>query len=127
MTTKILIDTNFLLIPAQFKVDIFAEIDRICNFQYEIVILDKTLKELEDIQEKQKGSNREAANLALQLVKAKDINIMASDTDYVDKAILELVDDDYIVATQDRDLKAKLKEKGVKTITLRQKTHLIVE
>ena len=45
----VLLDTNFLLIPAQFKVDIFSEIDRICTFQYEIAVLDKTIDELNKI------------------------------------------------------------------------------
>ncbi|MBW2991754.1 hypothetical protein KY345_00870 [Candidatus Woesearchaeota archaeon] len=29
---KIILDTNFLLIPGQFKIDIFSEIRRICDF-----------------------------------------------------------------------------------------------
>ena len=43
---KIILDTNFLLIPAQFNVDIFSEIERICDFQYQLCIVDKTLSEL---------------------------------------------------------------------------------
>jgi len=46
---KIILDTNFLLIPAQFKVDIFSEIDRICSFTYSLFVLDKSVEELKKI------------------------------------------------------------------------------
>ena len=41
---KILLDTNFLLIPAAFNVDIFSEFNRIFPLN-EIFILDKSLNE----------------------------------------------------------------------------------
>ena len=44
---KIILDTNFLMIPSMFKVDIFSEIERICDFKYELCIVDKTLDEKE--------------------------------------------------------------------------------
>ena len=43
---KIMLDTNFLLIPFQFKVDIFSEIERICNFNYKLCIFEQSLEEL---------------------------------------------------------------------------------
>ena len=55
---KILLDTNFLLIPSQFKVDIFSEIKRICNFSYKLYVLDKSVGELNYIIENQKGINQ---------------------------------------------------------------------
>ena len=71
---KIILDTNFLLIPSQSKVDIFAEIDKICMFKYELCIVDKTIDELNNIIEKQKGKHKAAAKLALQLIKSKHLN-----------------------------------------------------
>lgn len=120
---KILLDTNFLLIPAQFGVDIFTELQRVCDFRYKLYIFDSTLKELENIGEKQKGKQKEAAKITLLLIKNKNINIIPADSAYVDKAVLGLPKG-YIIATQDFGLKAKLKEKGFKIITLRQKKYL---
>ena len=54
---KILLDTNFLLIPYQFKIDIFTQIDKISMFKYGIFALDKTLEELKKIVNEQKGKN----------------------------------------------------------------------
>ena len=123
---RIVLDTNFLLIPAQFGVDIFAEVERICDFPFKVYIIETTLKELENIMEKSAGKARQAAKLALELVKAKDINIISSDVGYVDRAILNIVDENTIVATQDSELRDKLKKKGVRLITLRQKKYLIL-
>ena len=70
---KIIFDTNFLLIPGSFKVDIFSEIKRIIDEPYELFIVDKTYDELNNIIENQKGKYKEYASIALKLVKQKKI------------------------------------------------------
>ena len=119
---KIIIDTNFLLIPAQFKVDIFSEIDRLCDSSYKVYIFDKTINELEKIIKKQRGKHKAAANLALQLVKKFKINKLKA-TKNVDDAIVSLAKKErIIVATQDKELKKRLK--GTRLIVLRKKSYL---
>lgn len=120
----IILDTNFLTIPAEFKVDIFSEIDRICNFNYSLFVLDKSLDELEKIVETQKGKEKAKARLALQLVKNKEIIILKTNSDKtVDDLLVELSDDkNNIIATQDRELRKRLK--GKNTIFLRNKKYL---
>ena len=126
MTKKILLDTNFLLIPYQFNVDIFSEIDRIMLEKYQLFVLDKTIDELKKItkDKKQKLRNRNAAKLALQLIKVKKVKILKTKEDLpVDELIVKLKE--YIIATQDIALKNRLKAKRVKIITLRAKKTLI--
>jgi len=124
---KILLDTNFLLIPSQFKVDIFSEIERIMYEPYKIYILEQTIDELKKIIKEQKGKHREAANLALKLIKQKDLNTIKNfSKDSVDDIILDIVDSSYIVATQDKELKKVLKEKKIKIIALRAKKYLVI-
>jgi len=121
---KIILDTNFLLIPAQFKVDIFDEIDRIILEKYELFVLDKTIDELNKIinDKKQKLRNRKAAKLGLQLLKSKKVKIIKTREDLlVDDLIVKLKG--YIVATQDIGLKNRIKGK---IITLRAKKKLIL-
>ncbi|MEA3429786.1 MAG: nucleotide-binding protein [Nanoarchaeota archaeon] len=121
---KIILDTNFLLIPGQFKVDIFDEIRRICDFQYKLYIVDKTIDEINSIIETaKKSADKRAAKLALELIKAKDINIICTKKDKsVDDLILDLLDNGcYIVATQDKPLKTRIKSN---IISLRQKKYL---
>lgn len=124
---KILIDTNFLLIPAQFKVDIFSEIERICIFNYKLFILDKTIEELEGIVRNQKGKNKAAAKLALKLIAIKKITTLKTEKNiHTDTEIINTAKKDFIVATQDQDLKRRLRDKNISMITLRQKKYLIL-
>jgi rRNA-processing protein FCF1 len=125
---KILLDTNFLLIPYQFKVDIFTQIDKISTFKYELFILDKTLEELKKIVEKQKGKNKEAAKIALKLVSIKNIGIIKTKgNDRTDDVILDTASkDDFIVVTQDKDLKRRLINQSVSVIVLRHKKMLAI-
>jgi rRNA-processing protein FCF1 len=122
---RIILDTNFLLIPYQFKVDIFSEIERICSFKYKLCVMDKTLDELDKIVKEQKGKNRHAAMLGVMLLAQKGAVKIKSKKKKVDDAIVEEASKgDCIVATQDAELKRKLKKKGISLIVLKQKSHL---
>tara|TARA_B100002003_G_C14026839_1_gene495062 strand:- start:54 stop:434 length:381 start_codon:yes stop_codon:yes gene_type:complete len=124
---KIILDTNFLLIPTQFNVDIFSEIDRICTFKYKLYIVDKTIDELKKIIEEQKGKHKFAAKIALQLVKKKGIGIIKTKKGYVDDLILDLLDENHILATQDVLLKKRAVKKGIRTISMRSRKYLILK
>jgi len=124
---KILLDTNFLLIPYQFKVDIFTEFDRVCNFNYGLFVLDKTIKELKNIIEIQKGKHKDAARFALQLLRAKKVSVIkTSSKKHTDDIILDYAKKDYLVATQDKDLKRRIINQNVSVIILRQKKILAI-
>ena len=125
---KIILDTNFLLIPYQFKVDIFTEIRRICDFKYQLSIIDQTKDELKKIVREQKGKNKLAAILALMLLDQQKVKqLKTKEKKLVDDIILEKADKDWVVATQDAMLKRKLKKKGIALIVLRQKKHLVLQ
>ena len=127
MIKKIILDTNFLLIPLTQRVDIFEEIERIIIDKYQIFIIDKTIPELKNIIEKQSGKDKLAAKFAMDLI-AKKRPIMiktCKNENNVDKEIIELLkNDDYIIATQDKELKTLLKKLNKRMIVLRQKRHL---
>jgi len=125
---KIILDTNFLLIPYIFKVDIFSEIDRVSSFKYDICIINRTIDELERIAEKQKGKNKEAAKFALKLIKQKSLKRIGKiqDTRDVDDIILDLDKTNLIVATQDKALKKRLRQNKILVIVLRQKKYLMI-
>jgi len=121
----IILDTDFILIPAKYKVDIFAEIDRICDFNYKLAIFDKTLQELDNL----KGLKRQV-KLTKQLIKTKGLNILKCvlKDKTVDMAILGYANlGQSIVATQDMALKRSLRAKQIPIITLRQKKYLILQ
>ena len=125
MKRRVILDTNFLLIPGQFKVDIFSEIGRICNFSYELVVVPETLEELESIAcGEASGRDKRAARLALQLLKKFKVRAVNRKLfKRADEAILDIADRKSIVATQDRILKTRLRGKcGL--VVLRQKRYL---
>ena len=116
---KIILDTNIMLSKA--KIDIFSELARICDFNYEVCVLDKTLNELK---------NKANSKLALELIKSKSVQIIKTERDKsVDELLLDLAetDNDMIVVTQDAELKRELKKKGIKIITIRQNQYLKAE
>ncbi len=121
---KIIIDTNFLMIPWQFKVDIFSEFDRICQFNYQLYVFDETLNELENIAEKSKGKDKKAAQFALKLLKFKKIKTIKSGNKDVDLLILENTDKGTFIATLDKKLKKELLKNGHPVIILRQERYL---
>ncbi len=132
---KIILDTNFLMIPHKFNVDIFSELHRICNFNYELFIVDSSIEELKRIIGKKSAKDKKGAKLALLLINAKKIGVIKtkenSEQDfYVDLWILNnLVKDtnkNTFVATQDVGLKKELLKRGIPVITLRKKAHLIM-
>jgi hypothetical protein len=137
MVYKILLDTNFLLIPFQFRVDIFSEFDRLFSV-YELFVLDKNIEELEKIVSEQRGKHRDAAKLGLSLLKARGFNVLKTvkhlnsnsslpKISFVDNLIVSFaIEGNFIVATQDKLLKEKLKNSEVKIVTLRQKKYLIM-
>jgi uncharacterized protein len=125
---KVILDTNFLLIPGLFKVDIFTEIRNLAHFNYELFIIDKTIDELKKIIDNQfsKSYDKLNAKIGLQLIKQKKIKKIKSDC-YVDDAILKIADENTVVATSDKELKKKLREKEIKLILLKQKQYLVME
>lgn len=130
----IILDTNFLLIPAQFKVDIFSEIERICNFKYELAVIDKTLEELQDIATGSRGKDSRAAKVAIKMIQdmteKNKMKILETSKDYskhyADRIIIETAEknQDVLVATQDRELKRILKDKNTQLIVMKNKSYL---
>jgi rRNA-processing protein FCF1 len=124
---KVILDTDFLIHCASFKIDYVEEINRILNFPYKICIIDKTLDELDNIIENKKGKAKAVAKLAKAILKAKTIPQIKTKKDrIVDELILKNVTKNCIVATMDADLKRKLKAKGIPRVVIRQKSYLVL-
>ena|SRR3989338_5725771 len=122
---KIILDTNFLMIPFSLKVDIFRELERILEEPYEICVLEGSLRELDHILASQKGKDRDAAKFALAMVKAKKIAMLSS-RQHVDDELVAWAGKGAIIATQDAELKRRVRGKGG-LILLRQKRYLMRE
>ena len=109
---RIVLDTDFILEALKNRIDVKVELARIMDYNYEICVLDRTLDEL-------KGKKGE--KLARTFIESLKI-IETSRDKRVDELLFGL--NDIIVATQDRELKEKLKNRDIAIITIRQKKFL---
>ena len=119
---KIILDTNFLISLCKFKVNL-EEIDEVVDEPYQLFTLGLVVDELEKMSGLVSRDSR-YAKIALGLINLKKIKILSSDKINTDKAIINSADQGTIVATNDIELREKLKKLGIKTIYLRAKKHL---
>ncbi len=120
---KVFLDTNFLMIPVKFGVDIFSELDRVVEGKYDLVTVEPVISELRKISQG-KGKDAKAAKVALELVKKKRIKVLKCEGS-ADSCLLRMSANSY-VATLDIELKRKLLKLGRKVIYLRAKKYLAV-
>ena len=117
---KVIIDTNGLMIPVQFGVDIFEELKRL-GFN-EFYVPEAVVFEIEKLIKREKGSNRTAAKVSRSMMKR--CRLIAG-TGPADDVILRLaIEMEAAVLTNDIGLKRRLGENGVQTVSLRQKNKL---
>ena len=119
-----------MLIPAQFGVDIFQELDRISTRRVELLIFDGILFELRKIAAESIKKEKEV-NIALELAKkCNNIEINAKDFPEkdVDNIIFHLATQNkWVVATNDRELRKRLRAHQIPVITLRKKAKLSID
>ncbi|AEH23906.1 PIN domain-containing protein [Pyrococcus yayanosii] len=123
-------DTNFLLVPGQFGVDIIGELERILDVRYEMVIPNVVLEELRVIAGKVRGRDLIAVRMALAIAERfRVIEIGRFGERPTDELIYEFAvnNDRVIVGTNDKMLRKKLREAGVPVVFLRQKKRLELE
>jgi uncharacterized protein len=120
MLHRVVLDTNFVMIPGQFGVDIFEELGKL-DFPYELCVVSGTLVELREIIEKVKNRDRIAARIGLELIERRGIKVLES-TGPVDDTLVSLSGEPgVLIATQDAGLRRRIK--GQKLV-LRQKRYI---
>ncbi|MFH0949073.1 MAG: DNA-binding protein [Candidatus Aenigmatarchaeota archaeon] len=123
MKQKIILDTNMLMVPAQFRVDIFEHMKR---FSPEFFTFSSCMDELEKIAVLHSRSAGNA-RIALELARKNDVKVLET-KESADKAILNYAKlHNVIVATNDRKLIKSLKACEIKIIRLRQKKYIAIE
>lgn len=133
LKNKIIIDTNFLLAPLEFNIDIISEFDRVIG-SYELFMFEKSILELQNLYEKSSGNFKRNIKLALKLIihlqKTKGLKILSSKTDmYLDDLLVNFLktNKDYIVATCDKELQKRVLSQGSSVLLVRQKKYLVVK
>lgn len=115
---KVLLDTNALLMPFQFRINLDGELNRILG-DCKILVLTSVLKELMELAER--GEQHAKAALSL----SRKFRVLES-SGPVDEALLNMAKDiGAVVVTNDIQLRRRLKSNGIRVLFLREKTHLV--
>lgn len=128
---QVILDTNFLAVPAQFGVDIFSETERVLERRVEFVLLESTVKEIE-----LKGGLSAGKTEAYVFRIAKDL-IQRCKVVKVPESLTAMPVDDQLLeyaisvkgalATNDRELRMKARERGIPVLLLRGKKRVLLE
>ena len=128
-TLKVILDSNALFVPIEFKLDIFVEVENLLNRKVDLILLSPVKRELELLSTKNSPKIRKEAYYALKL--AEKCKCVTVDEDE------KLPTDDVIVTvakawkspvfTNDRQLRMKLRDISVPVIYVRQKSRLEID
>ncbi len=126
---KVIFDSNFFFVPPQFKLDVFEELANFLSQSFDSVLLSTTHEELLEIAEKGAPKTRRQASLALKLArKCLLVQVEKNSEETNDDVIFRVAAKwGCPVATNDRELRKRLRSAGIPVIFLRQRSRLDLE
>ena len=129
MPLKVIVDSNALFVPLHFKIDIFGELERILNRNFDLVLLSPVKRELETLAQKSSSKMRKNAIFALSMSeRCVYVNVLEKKDEQVDDAILRIAKAWNVpVFTNDNLLKRKLRDISMPVIYVREKSRLEID
>ena len=129
MTVKVILDSNFLFIPSEFRVDVFEELESLLGQRVDPVLLSPTYQEIRKIAGERSPKIRQQASLALKLAeKCRIVQVEKDFEETCDDVIVRVAKEwRSPVATNDKTLRRRLRNINVPVIYLRQKSRLEME
>jgi len=127
-SVEVIMDSNALFVPLQFKIDILDELGRLLNRHFELILLSQVRSEIEMLASERSPKIRKMAAFAMQFAeKCKYVEVPFS-AETVDDAIIHVAAKNRTpVFTNDAQLRKKLRDISVPVIYVRQKSHLAIE
>jgi uncharacterized protein len=126
---KIIVDSNALYVPLEYKIDIFAELEKLLCRNFQLILLSPVKRELEVLAQKSSPQTRRNAAFALTLAeKLTYVKVFEQPNEPTDNAILRIAKQwNAPVFTNDKQLKRKLRDISTPVIYVRAKTRLQIE
>ena len=122
-------DSNFLMLPMVRRINLRDELDRLLNVNYRLVAPRAVVEELEGLASRGRPIEKRRARFALNLMHSWGVEVVESPRCVkVDDAILECaLKRGCVVATNDAELKSRLRRLGVAVVYLRGGKRLALE
>ena len=126
---KVILDSNALFVPLQFKIDIFADLKQLLKRNHDLILLSPVKRELETLAKKGSPKMRKNALYALKLAeKCRYIEVETPPSALADDVIVKVAEEwKSPVFTNDRQLKKRLRDISVPVIYVRQKSRLEID
>ncbi len=126
---KVILDSNALFVPLEFKIDIFEEVECLLNRRVDLVLLSPVKRELELLAAKDSPKIRRQAFFALKFAeKCKFIPIGEDGKEQTDDVIVNVAKAwNSPVFTNDKLLRKRLRDIRVPVIYVRQKSRLEID
>jgi len=121
---KILLDANFLIDLVRYKIDVEG-IEELVSGDCRLVVPRPVLAELRKISGGKSKDSR-FAKIALMVIEEKGFDIIETEEKKADEAIVHMAGENTAVATNDIELRKRLRMLGAQTIYLRAKKHLAI-
>ena len=124
----VILDANFLFLPFQFRIDIFEELGVLLG-GYKPIVLSTTLRELRRLSKSRSDKVRMQASSALEVARrceVVEVEMFEGETfdDIVLRVAMEM---GCAVATNDREMRRRLREEGIPVVYLRGRSRLEVD
>lgn len=128
MPIKVVLDSNFLMIPFQFNLDVFQEIEYLLQKKVDFIVPSAVKNELTGISARG-GEGAAEASLALQLAsRCRVVEVTLDENETVDDAVVKSSQKlGAVVATTDIELKKRLRAINIPVVYLRDKSKLEVD
>jgi rRNA-processing protein FCF1 len=128
-TVKVILDSNALFVPLQFKIDIFDGLEQLLKRNFKLIVLSPVKRELKALAKRGSPKMRKNASYALKLAeKCTYVEVDAPASALTDDVIVKVAGEWKAgVFTNDRQLKQRLRDISVPVIYVRQKSRLEID
>ena len=123
----VILDTSAIMMVFEFFIDIEKEIEKLIG-KYDLLIPSAVINELELLSKNISQTKRKKAKMALKYLENIEYTIIKSREENADESVLtNAIEYKSYVITNDRPLIKKLKEEGIRVISLRSNKKLFIE
>jgi rRNA-processing protein FCF1 len=125
MVSAVALDSSFLFSVNELKIDVFQKIKESLG-KVEFLVPKKVMEEVRKAS-LLKGKKGVSARIAIELIKKNNARVLKEKEVSADKALEKLSRKGILVATNDRALKKRIKEKNGRVIFIKQKKFVEIE